>query len=79
MRFENKVVLVLGGNSGMGLAAARAFAAEGAKVHLTGRDQATIDAAMASIPGSAGYQSDISDVSSTDEVVAKNYEGFAMR
>ena len=56
MRFENKVVLVLGGNSGMGLAAAKAFAAEGGKVHLTGRDQATIDAAVASIPGSIGYQ-----------------------
>ena len=37
MRFQNKVVLVLGGNSGMGLAAAQAFAAEGGKVHFTGR------------------------------------------
>ncbi|MBO9519122.1 MAG: SDR family oxidoreductase [Porphyrobacter sp.] len=71
MRFENKVVLVLGGNSGMGLATAKAFAAEGAKVHLTGRDQATIDAAVASIPGSRGYRSDIADIASTEEVVAQ--------
>jgi NAD(P)-dependent dehydrogenase (short-subunit alcohol dehydrogenase family) len=71
MRFENKIVLVLGGNSGMGLATAKAFAAEGAKVHLTGRDQATIDAAVASIPGSKGYRSDISDIASTEEIVAK--------
>ncbi|MBT2134829.1 SDR family oxidoreductase [Croceibacterium sp. LX-88] len=71
MRFENKIVLVLGGNSGMGLATAKAFAAEGAKVHLTGRDQATIDAAVASIPGSKGYRSDISDIDSTEEIVAK--------
>ena len=71
MRFKDKVVLVLGGNSGMGLAAAKAFAAEGAQVHLTGSDQATIDAAVASIPGCTGYRSDISDVASTDEVVSK--------
>ncbi|GAA0271558.1 SDR family oxidoreductase [Alteraurantiacibacter aestuarii] len=71
MRFENKIVLVLGGNSGMGLAAAQAFAAEGAKVHLTGRNQDTIDAAVASIPGSTGYASDIADVAATQDVVAK--------
>ena len=71
MRFTDKVVLVLGGNSGMGLASAQAFAAEGARVHLTGRDQATIDAAVASIPGSRGYRSDIADVASTEEVVAQ--------
>lgn len=71
MRFKDKIVLVLGGNSGMGLAAARAFAAEGAKVHLTGRDQATIDAAVASVPGSRGYRSDIADIAATGEVVSK--------
>jgi len=71
MRFKDKVVLVLGGNSGMGLAAAQAFAAEGGKVHLTGRDRATIDAAVAAIPGSTGYRSDIADPASTEDVVAK--------
>jgi NAD(P)-dependent dehydrogenase (short-subunit alcohol dehydrogenase family) len=71
MRFTDKVVLVLGGNSGMGLAAARAFAAEGGKVHFTGRDPKTIDAAQAAIPGSTGYRSDISDPSATEAVVAQ--------
>lgn len=71
MRFKDKVVLVLGGNSGMGLAAAQAFAAEGGKLHLTGRNQATIDEAVAKVPGSTGYQSDISDIASTAEVVAR--------
>lgn len=69
MRFQDKIVLVLGGNSGMGLAAAQAFAAEGAKVHLTGRNQATIDAAVASIPGATGYSSDIADIASNEAVV----------
>jgi NAD(P)-dependent dehydrogenase (short-subunit alcohol dehydrogenase family) len=71
MRFNDKIVLVLGGNSGMGLEAARAFAAEGGKVHFTGRNQATIAEAQAAIPGSAGYQSDIADPASTEAVVAK--------
>jgi NAD(P)-dependent dehydrogenase (short-subunit alcohol dehydrogenase family) len=71
MRFEDKIVLVLGGNSGIGLEAAKAFAAEGGKVHFTGRNQATIDEAQAAIPGGTGYQSDIADPASTEEVVAK--------
>lgn len=69
MRFKDKIVLVLGGNSGLGLAAAQAFAAEGGTVHLTGRDQATIDAAVESIPGATGYRSDISDPAATEAVV----------
>jgi NAD(P)-dependent dehydrogenase (short-subunit alcohol dehydrogenase family) len=71
MRFSDKIVLVLGGNSGMGLEAAKAFAAEGGTVHFTGRDQKTIVEAQAAIPGSTGYQSDIADPASTEEVVAK--------
>lgn len=71
MRFKDKIVLVLGGNSGMGLEAAKAFAAEGGKVHFTGRDQATIDAAQGAIPGSTGYRSDIADPAATEAVVAR--------
>ena len=66
MRFKDKIVVILGGNSGIGLASARAFAAEGGIVRLTGRDQATIDAAVAEIPGSKGYSVDIADVAAMD-------------
>lgn len=48
-RFEDKNVLVTGGNSGIGLAAALAFAKEGARVVITGRDQATLDKATAEL------------------------------
>jgi NAD(P)-dependent dehydrogenase (short-subunit alcohol dehydrogenase family) len=61
---------VLGGNSGIGLAAAQAFSAEGASVHLTGRDEETIQTAVASMRNCRGYRSDISDIASTEEVVA---------
>lgn len=45
MRFADKRVVVLGGNAGIGLAAARLFAGEGAKVALTGRNRRTVAAA----------------------------------
>ncbi|SHM43143.1 NAD(P)-dependent dehydrogenase, short-chain alcohol dehydrogenase family [Duganella sacchari] len=44
-RFENKTVLVTGGNSGIGLATATQFANEGARVIITGRDLATLEEA----------------------------------
>src|SRR5688572_14734231 len=71
MRFKDKVVVVLGGNSGIGLASARAFAAEGAQVRITGRHRATIDAAVAEMLGSRGFRADIADLAAMDEVYAE--------
>jgi NAD(P)-dependent dehydrogenase (short-subunit alcohol dehydrogenase family) len=50
-RFESKQILVTGGSSGIGLAAARAFVAEGARVVITGRDAAALEQARAGLGG----------------------------
>jgi NAD(P)-dependent dehydrogenase (short-subunit alcohol dehydrogenase family) len=71
-RFENKVVLVFGGNSGIGLAAARDFAAEGAQVVITGRDAHTLAAAQEQIgPQALAIRSDIADLAALDDLYAQ--------
>ncbi|NMV36595.1 SDR family oxidoreductase [Ralstonia insidiosa] len=52
-RFEGKTVLVTGGNSGIGLAAAQAFVQEGARVVITGRDAAALETARATLGSKA--------------------------
>jgi len=45
MKLQGKTALITGGNSGIGLASARLFVAEGARVAITGRNKTTLDAA----------------------------------
>ena len=70
MRFAGKTVVVLGGNSGIGLAAARAFQAEGARVAITGRNKQTL-AQLAAASGMLAVRSDISSVADTRAAMAR--------
>ncbi|MDW0111950.1 2,4-dienoyl-CoA reductase [Sporosarcina saromensis] len=64
--FEEKVIIVTGGSSGMGKYMARKFAEEGAHVIITGRDEAKLEQAKSEIGESAYcYQM---DVRSTEQV-----------
>ncbi len=74
-RFTGKHVFIFGGNSGIGLAAAEDFIAEGATVSLTGRSQKTLDEARDKT-GALALQSDMADVAASkaavEAAVAKN-------
>ncbi|HUA93468.1 MAG TPA: SDR family oxidoreductase [Terracidiphilus sp.] len=60
MKLAGKRALITGGNSGIGLATARLFIAEGAQVAITGRDQKTLDEALAELGSNArGYRADV--------------------
>lgn len=68
-KFDNKVVVVTGGTSGIGLATAKAFAAEGASVFITGRRQETLDAALKQIEGRVtGVRGDMSNLADIDRL-----------
>lgn len=67
----NKIALVTGGTSGIGLATAKRFAAEGAHVFITGRRQEQLDAAINEIGSNAtGVRSDVSNLGDIDRLYA---------
>lgn len=67
----DKTALVTGGTAGIGLAAARRMADEGAHVFLTGRTQSGVDKAAAAIgPAATGIRSDVTSMDDLDALVA---------
>jgi NAD(P)-dependent dehydrogenase (short-subunit alcohol dehydrogenase family) len=76
-RFEGKVAVVTGGNSGIGLGAAKAFAREGASVVITGRDEATLKAAERDIgSGAMALRADSSRMADLDSGMGRIRERF---
>ena len=68
-KLDGKVAVVTGANSGIGLASAKRFASEGARVFMTGRRQAELDAAVAEVGHDArGVQGDVVRLADLDEL-----------
>jgi NAD(P)-dependent dehydrogenase (short-subunit alcohol dehydrogenase family) len=75
-KLSGKTALITGGNSGIGLAAAGLFTREGARVVLTGRDQATLEDARRRMPEALALKSDVADVAQIDALMAAVGERF---
>src|ERR1700676_893025 len=68
-KLDGKVAVVTGGNSGIGLATAKRFAAEGALVFITGRRQAELDRAVQEIGANAvAVRADASNLADLDRL-----------
>jgi NAD(P)-dependent dehydrogenase (short-subunit alcohol dehydrogenase family) len=77
MRLANKTAFITGGNSGIGLATAKLFVAEGAKVAITGRNKETLEAVAKELgPNALAIVADATDVAATENAVAKAVEKF---
>src|SRR4029077_20097884 len=76
-RLTGKVAVVTGGNSGIGLATAKRFREEGAKVAISGRDQKTLDEAVKAIGGDViAVKGDVSKLADLDKVYKTVAEKF---
>lgn len=68
-KLEGKIAIVTGGSTGIGLAAAKEFVAQGAYVYITGRRQAELDKAVEAIGSTVtGIRADSASLSDLDRV-----------
>jgi NAD(P)-dependent dehydrogenase (short-subunit alcohol dehydrogenase family) len=72
MRLANKMTVITGGNSGIGLATARLFAAEGARVAIIGRNAKTLNAAATELgAGVLAVRADVTDGDATKQAMVE--------
>ncbi|MEU8140676.1 SDR family oxidoreductase [Nonomuraea sp. NPDC048901] len=70
-QLEGKTAVITGATTGIGLAAARRFAMEGAHVFITGRRQDVLDSAVAELGSNVtGVRADVSDLADLDRLYA---------
>lgn len=77
MKLYNKVAVVTGGNSGIGLAIAREFRANGAKLVIFGRSQQTLDQAAQTLGGDVlAVQGDVRKIDDLDSLFEQTVKAF---
>jgi NAD(P)-dependent dehydrogenase (short-subunit alcohol dehydrogenase family) len=77
-RLDNKVALITGGESGIGLATARLFVSEGARVHLVGIDDDKLSAAVGELGDdhASSFVADVTDESAVQRAVAAGVDRY---
>jgi len=77
-RLQDKIAVITGGESGIGLASARLFVSEGAKVHLIGIDGAKLTAAVAELgDGHAlGSEADVTDEDAVRRAISQGVDRY---
>lgn len=76
-KLEGKTAVITGGNSGIGLATAKEFAGQGAKVVISGRDQKTLNAAAREIGGEIlAVRADVSKLADIERLFAETQKRF---
>jgi NAD(P)-dependent dehydrogenase (short-subunit alcohol dehydrogenase family) len=71
-KLQGKIAVITGGNSGIGLATAEQFVAEGAYVYITGRRKEQLDAAVAQLGKNVtGVQGDVANLADLDRLYAQ--------
>src|ERR1700709_815382 len=76
-RLKNKVAVITGGNSGIGFGIAEAFKNEGAKGVIVGRNQQTLDSAVARLGDSfIAINADVTNLADLERVFAVTAEKF---
>ncbi len=76
-KLENKVAVITGGNSGIGLGIAEAFKSEGAKGVIVGRNQETLDSAIAQLGADfIAINADVTNLADLERVFATTAEKF---
>ena len=76
-RLEGKTAVVTGGNSGIGLATAKRFLEEGARVAISGRNQKTLEEAAKTLgDGVLAVQADTAKLGETEKFLTKVVQKF---
>src|SRR3954463_10865209 len=76
-KLKNKVAVITGGNSGIGFGIAQEFKNEGAKGVIVGRNQQTLDSAVAQLGDNfIGINADVTNVDDLERVFKETAEKF---
>lgn len=76
MRFQEKVAVVTGGASGIGLACCKRLAQEGAKVAVIDINEEGAQQVASSLSGAKAYACDVTDVKAVEDVMSRIFNDF---